>query len=70
MQYLNSKCAAVEEEDNEDAMFFRSLAKACQKLTPRTRSIIKMKMYAIMCKAELQEFSFQYDTCVASLKNV
>ena len=59
MKYLNTKNTQEDAEDDEDTKFFRSLAKSCQKLSPRTRSILKMKMYSLMHEAELQELSFQ-----------
>ena len=45
---------AVTEEDDEDYMFFRSMAKTCRKLSPRAKSVVKMKIHEIMHEAELE----------------
>ena len=54
MKYLNNKNTQEDAGDDEDAMFIRSLAKSCQKLTMRTRSILKMRMYSLMHEAEMR----------------
>ena len=54
MKYLNNKNTQEDAGDDEDAMFIRSLAKSCQKLTTRTRSILKMRMYSLMHEAEMR----------------
>ena len=53
--YFNQSAAT--EEDDEDYMFFRSMAKTCHKLSPRAKSVVKMKIHQIMHEAELESMT-------------
>ena len=45
-----------QEAEDEDDIFFRSMAVACKKLPPRAKSSVKFKIHKIIHEAELETF--------------